>query len=67
MRAHHPRKAALALAVSLALPVLASAADGFVEDSSLSVVNRNFYFNQDYRNGDAFTNPNNGERQSLHA
>lgn len=67
MRAHHPRKAALALAVSLALPVLASAAEGFVEDSTLSVVNRNFYFNQDYRNGDAFTNPNNGERQSLHA
>ncbi|MCY1268730.1 Porin D [compost metagenome] len=55
---------ALSLSLALALPVVASAEEGFVEGSSFSVTNRNFYFNQDYRNGDFAINPNNGERQS---
>ena len=45
--------AALAMVVS-AGPTLVFAeekAGGFVEDSSLTVLNRNFYFNRDHRNG----------------
>lgn len=45
--------AALALVVSSG-PSMAFAEEktgGFIEDSSLSVLNRNFYFNRDHRNG----------------
>lgn len=66
MRYQNNRNTALSLAIALSLPSLASAESGFLEDAELSLLNRNFFFNQDYRNGDAFTNPNNGERQSRH-
>lgn len=42
-------------------------AAGFIEGSHLTVTNRNFYFNQGYRHGDASQNPNTGERQTRHA
>ncbi|WP_312934330.1 OprD family porin [Pseudomonas sp.] len=40
--------------------------DGFMDGATLSVLNRNFFFSQDYRNGDFTRNPSNGERQSQH-
>lgn len=39
------------------------ASDGFVEGSSLKILNRNFYFNRDFRKGEARVLPN-GERSS---
>nr|WP_296258236.1 MULTISPECIES: OprD family porin [unclassified Pseudomonas] len=46
------------LGALMALPALASQQSdtkGFVEDSKLSVLNRNFYINRDMRNGGSFT------------
>jgi len=51
------KKAVFSLtALSLALgsaPVLAQSetADGFIEGSTLSLINRNYYFNRDFRDG----------------
>jgi len=56
------KKAALSLtALSLALggaSVFAqseTAAEGFIEGSTLSLINRNFYFNRDFRDGENAT------------
>ena len=55
------KKAALSLtALSLALgsaPVFAQSetAEGFIEGSTLSLINRNFYFNRDFRDGGSAT------------
>lgn len=62
MHFHNKSISALTLTLALALPAVA--AEGFLEDSTFNVLNRNFYFNQDYRNGDFAINPNNAERQS---
>ena len=61
------RVSALALAVALAIPTVAVAEEGFLEDAHVSVVNRNYYFSQDYRNGDSATNPHTGAAQSRRA
>jgi len=50
----------------LTVPAVASE-EGFFEDSTLNVLNRNFYFSQDFRNGDAIKNPNTGERKGRRA
>lgn len=60
------RVSVLALAVALAIPAVAAAEEGFVEDSHLKLVNRNYYFSQDFRNGDFAVTPD-GKRQSRHA
>lgn len=59
-------KAKLSLAVFSAIisatPLMAAAeeqADGFVEGSSLNILNRNFYMNRDFRNGES-SNTGNG-------
>ena len=39
------------------------AAEGFIEGSSLKILNRNMYFNRDFRKGGARVLPN-GERSS---
>ena len=64
MHLHDKSLAVLPLALSLVLPALAAADGSFLDDSSFRLTNRNFYFNQDYRNGDFALNPHNGERQS---
>ena len=55
---------ALALGASaMAQASDSQAAEGFIEGSSLNVLNRNFYFNRDFRKGEARVLPN-GERSS---
>lgn len=63
----YPRPA-LSLAILLASPAFAASDDneGFIDASELHVLNRNYFFNQDYRHADFTRNPNNGERQSQH-
>lgn len=63
----HPRNA-LPLAFALTSPAFAASDDssGFFDASQLNILNRNFFFSQDYRNGDFTRNPNTGERQSQH-
>lgn len=61
----NPLVTALPLASALAAPLAAQAA--FLEDAQVNVLNRNYYFSQDYRNGDSATNPYTGERQSRRA
>lgn len=64
---HNKSLAALPLAIALATPTLSQAAEqGFLEDSHLELTNRNFYFSQDFRNGDFAVTPD-GKRQSRHA
>ncbi len=51
------KKAALSLAVMSAIvgsncAIADERKEGFIEGSSLSILNRNFYFNRDHRNGD---------------
>ncbi|MCK1785408.1 OprD family porin [Pseudomonas sp. TNT11] len=41
--------------------------NGFIEDSHLNILNRDFYFSQDFRNGSSATNPHTGARQSRRA
>ena len=66
------KKSPLTMAIISALALGASAmaqasdsqaAEGFIEGSSLNVLNRNFYFNRDFRKGEARVLPN-GERSS---
>ncbi|MBB3105028.1 OprD family porin [Azomonas macrocytogenes] len=54
---------ALSFSVAMSIP-LAAVGEGFFEDASFKVLNRNFYMTQDYRNGDGITNPQNGENKS---
>ena len=49
------------------VPSFALADEGFVEGSSLSILNRNLYYSNDFRKGDFAINPNTGERQSRQA
>lgn len=42
-------------------------AAGFFEDADFTVLNRNFYFSQDFKNGDATINPNTKERKGRRA
>ena len=54
-------------AIVSAAPLMAAAeeqADGFVEGSSLNILNRNFYMNRDFRKGQS---SNTGRRQKLSA
>ncbi len=67
MLLHKKPLAALPIAIAMTLPPLACAAEqGFVEDSHLKLTNRNYYFSQDFRNGDFAVTPD-GKRQSRHA
>nr|WP_298139929.1 OprD family porin [uncultured Pseudomonas sp.] len=57
----------LALAIAAATSQLALAgqqeeANGFVEDSSLKLLNRNFYMNRDFRNGGSNSQGSNGAK-----
>jgi hypothetical protein len=63
------RKVAALSVLVAATPVTVWAADeqGFIEDSHLNILNRDFYFSQDFRNGSSATNPHTGERQSRRA
>ncbi|TBU98631.1 outer membrane porin, OprD family [Stutzerimonas kirkiae] len=58
---------ALLLVATSLFPMLTLADEGFLADSSLNILNRNFYWSNDFRNGDFAVNPNNGERQSRQA
>lgn len=40
---------------------------GFVEDSHLNILNRDFYFSQDFSKGDRVTNPHTGKNQTRRA
>lgn len=55
------------LAIVLASPAFAGndEGEGFIDGTQIHVLNRNFFFSQDYRNGDFTLNPNKSERQSL--
>lgn len=58
-RTHLPL--AVFLAIFSATPLLAAAeeqAEGFVKGSSLNILNRNFYMNRDFRNGQSSTTGN---------
>ncbi|AVD95312.1 MULTISPECIES: OprD family porin [Pseudomonas] len=67
MRSTACYRTALSLAILLAGPAFADSDDeGFIDGTQIHVLNRNFFFSQDYRNGDFTLNPNNGQRQSLH-
>ncbi|TWH75845.1 outer membrane OprD family porin [Azomonas agilis] len=56
----------LSLCIVLTFPPLAIA-DGFFEDSSFKVLNRNFYMRQDFRNDSSFRNPQTAERKHTRA
>ncbi|WP_437880474.1 OprD family porin [Pseudomonas sp. LRF_L74] len=68
MRHHNNTAKGLTFALALSAPAFAFSAEdeGFIDGAQIHVLNRNYFFNQDYRNGDFTTNPNNGERQSQH-
>jgi len=55
------------LSALLVLPFAARGEEGFFEGARVRVLNRNFYFGQDFRNGDRATNPQTGEQKSLRA
>ncbi len=65
MRSRNYPPITLALAIGLATPVFAED-EGFLDGTRFQVINRNYFFSQDYRNGDFTRNPNTGERQSQH-
>ncbi|ASL27568.1 OprD family porin [Azotobacter chroococcum] len=51
------------LSVLLVLPAVAFGEEGFFDGSSFTLLNRNFYFSQDFRNGASVTNPQTGEKK----
>lgn len=61
--------AALAMVVSSGPSLVAAGekAGGFVEDSSLTVLNRNYYFNRDHRNGQSSPTGNGYSEAWAHA
>ncbi|CAI3795885.1 Porin D [Pseudomonas sp. MM221] len=65
MRSRNYPPVTLALAIGLAAPAFAED-EGFLDGTQLQIINRNYFFSQDYRNGDFTRNPNTGERQSQH-
>ena len=65
MRSRNYLSVTLALAIGLTTPAFAED-EGFLDGTQLQIINRNYYFSQDYRNGDFTRNPNTGERQSQH-
>lgn len=65
MRSRNYPPVTLALAIGLTTPAFAED-DGFLDGTQLQIINRNYFFSQDYRNGDFTRNPNTGERQSQH-
>lgn len=68
MRFGNNHRTALSLTLALASPAFAASEEneGFLEGTQVHVLNRNYFFSQDYRNGDFARNPNTGERQSQH-
>ncbi|WP_019098063.1 OprD family porin [Pseudomonas putida] len=65
MRSRNYPPVTLALVIGLTTPAFAED-EGFLDGTQLQIINRNYYFSQDYRNGDFTRNPNTGERQSQH-
>ena len=65
MRLRNYPPVTLALAIGLTTPAFAED-KGFIDGTQLQIINRNYFFSQDYRNGDFTRNPNTGERQSQH-
>ncbi|MGE8058337.1 OprD family porin [Pseudomonas sp. NPDC089547] len=65
MRLRNYPPVTLALAIGLSTPAFAED-EGFIDGTQLQIINRNYFFSQDYRNGDFTRNPNTGERQSQH-
>ncbi|WP_306578722.1 OprD family porin [Pseudomonas sp.] len=65
MRSRNYPPVTLALAIGLTTPAFAED-EGFLDGTQLQIINRNYFFSQDYRNGDFTRNPNTGERQSQH-
>ncbi|HEY0285871.1 MAG TPA: OprD family porin [Pseudomonas sp.] len=55
---------ALFAATSTGSVMAATQENGFIEDSHLNILNRDFYFSQDYRNGSSAVNPHTGDSQS---
>lgn len=47
-----PRSFCASALMLFSLPLMAAGEQGFVEDSALQVINRNFYFNRDFRSRD---------------
>ncbi|MBB3103585.1 OprD family porin [Azomonas macrocytogenes] len=54
------------LCAAFALPGLA-VGEGFFEDAAFHALNRNFYFSQDFRNGDSVVNPHTKEKKGRRA
>ncbi|MEE4460831.1 OprD family outer membrane porin, partial [Azotobacter chroococcum] len=68
MRFHNKKNPAwatpLPLIIALAAPAIAADGEGFLEGSTVKVLNRNIYFSQDFRNGDSALNPQTGEKKT---